>query len=118
MFYPNPLRSSSARCSTEKGNIVYETRGKKTRTRIPKPDSKLRDSEEVPLDEDIEEYFEREVLPHVSDAWFDPEKTKIGYEIPFHRHFYVFKPPRELDEIDAELKQVTDHIVQMIGELS
>ena len=100
----------------EEGNIVYETRGKNKG--MPKPDSKLRDSEEVPLDEDIEEYFQREVLPHVPDAWFDPDKTKIGYEIPFNRHFYVFKPPRELDEIDAELKQVTDRIVQMIGELS
>src|SRR6056297_191683 len=100
----------------EEGNIVEETRGKKKGQ--PKPDSKLRDSEEVPLDEDIEEYFEREVLPHVPDAWIDHDKTKIGYEIPFNRHFYVFKPPRELDEIDAELKGVTDRIVQMIGELS
>ncbi len=100
----------------EDGNIVKETRGK--RKGQPKPDSKLRDSEEVPLGEDVDEYFQREVLPHVPDAWIDHEKTKIGYEIPFNRHFYVFKPPRELDEIDAELKGVTDRIVEMIGELS
>ena len=100
----------------EHGNLVKETKGK--RKGKPKPDSRLRDSEDVPLGEDCEEYFQREVLPHVPDAWIDHDKTKIGYEIPFNRHFYVFKPPRELDEIDAELKGVTDRIVQMIGELS
>ena len=100
----------------EDGNIVKETRGKKKGQ--PKPNSKLRDTEEVPLGKDVDEYFQREVVPHVPDAWIDHDKTKIGYEIPFNRHFYVFKPPRELDEIDAELKGVTDRIVQMIGELS
>ena len=60
----------------------------------------------------------REVLPHAPDAWIDHEKTKVGYEIPFNRHFYVFKPPRELAEIDAELKGVTDRILTMIGGLS
>ena len=100
----------------EAGEIVRESRGKNKGQ--PKADSKLRDTEDVPLSEDVEEYFKREVLPHVPDAWIDEEKTKIGYEIPFNRHFYVFKPPRELAEIDAELKGVTDRIVQMIGELS
>jgi len=100
----------------EDGQPVHETRGK--RKGQPKPDSKLRDSEEVPLGEDVDEYFQREVEPHVPDAWIDHDKTKIGYEIPFNRHFYVFKPPRELDEIDTELKGVTDRIVEMIGELS
>lgn len=100
----------------EDGQPVLETRGKKKGQ--PKPDSKLRDSEEVPLGEDVDEYFQREVVPHVPDAWIDHDKTKIGYEIPFNRHFYVFKPPRELDEIDTELKGVTDRIVAMIGELS
>lgn len=100
----------------EDGQPQLETRGKKKGQ--PKPDSKLRDTEEVPLGEDIHEYFQREVAPHVAGAWIDEDKTKIGYEIPFNRHFYVFKPPRELDEIDAELKGVTDRIVAMIGELS
>ena len=58
----------------------------------PQPDTSLRDTENVPLSEDIEEYFKREVLPHVPDAWIDHDKTKVGYEIPFNRHFYVFKP--------------------------
>ena len=100
----------------EDSQPVLETRGK--RKGQPKPDSKLRDTEEVPLGEDVDEYFQREVVPHVPDAWIDHDKTKIGYEIPFNRHFYVFKPPRELDEIDTELKGVTDRIVAMIGELS
>jgi type I restriction enzyme M protein len=98
------------------GEIVKETKGK--RKGKPKPDTSLRDTENVPLSEDVEDYFKREVLPHVPDAWIDHEKTKTGYEIPFNRHFYVFKPPRELAEIDAELKVVTDRIVQMIGGLS
>jgi type I restriction enzyme M protein len=100
----------------KKGQPQLETKGK--RKDQPKPDSKLRDSEDVPLDEDVDEYFQREVVPHVPDAWIDHDKTKIGYEIPFNRHFYVFQPPRDLDEIDTELKGVTDRIVAMIGELS
>jgi type I restriction enzyme M protein len=99
-----------------KGNIVKETKGKNKGK--PKPDSNLRDTENVPLSEDVQAYFQREVLPHAADAWIDEEKTKVGYEIPFNRHFYVFKPPRELAEIDAELKVVTDRILTMIGGLS
>ena len=68
----------------------------------------------MPLFEDVDVYFKREVLPHAADAWIDHEKTKVGYEIPFNRHFYVFKPPRPLAEIDAELKGVTDRIMTMI----
>ena len=67
----------------------------------------MRDTENVPLSEDVETYFKREVLPHAPDAWIDHEKTKVGYEIPFNRHFYVFEPPRPLAEIDADLKHVT-----------
>ena len=68
--------------------------------------------------QDVESYFAREVLPHAPDAWIDHEKTKVGCEIPFNRHFYVFKPPRDLAEIDADLKVVTDRILTMIRELS
>ena len=82
------------------------------------PDSALRDSENVPLSEDVTAYFEREVFPHAPDAWIDHEKTKVGYEIPFNRHFYVFTPPRALAEIDAELKGVTDRILTMIAGLT
>jgi type I restriction enzyme M protein len=100
----------------EHGEMVLGTKGKAKGK--PVPDSSLRDTENVPLAEDVEAYFRREVLPHAPDAWIDHDKTRVGYEIPFNRHFYVFKPPRPLAEIDAELKTVTDRIVAMIGELS
>jgi type I restriction enzyme M protein len=100
----------------EAGKVVVGTKGKAKGK--PVPDANLRDTENVPLTEDVQAYFAREVLPHAPDAWIDEEKTKVGYEIPFNRHFYVFKPPRPLAEIDAELKIVTDRIVAMIGELS
>jgi type I restriction enzyme M protein len=100
----------------ETGTIVVGTKGKQKGK--PQPDANLRDTENVPLSEDVEAYFKREVLPHAPDAWIDYEKTKVGYEIPFNRHFYVFKPPRPLAAIDAELKMVTDRILEMIGSLS
>lgn len=100
----------------EHGNMVMGERGKVKGK--PQSDSSLRDTENVPLGEGVEDYFEREVLPHAADAWIDHEKTKVGYEIPFNRHFYVFEPPRLLAEIDADLKLVTDRIRVMIGELS
>ncbi len=84
----------------------------------PQPDPALRDTENVPLTEDVQAYFSREVLPHAPDAWIDHEKTRIGYEIPFNRHFYVFEPPRPLAVIDAELKQVTDRIRAMLEGLA
>lgn len=92
--------------------ISYDVKGK------PIADSELRDTENVPLGEDVESYFKREVLPHAPDAWIDHDKTKVGYEIPFNRHFYVFEPPRPLAEIDADLKQCTDRIKAMIEGLS
>ncbi len=100
----------------DKGQIVKATKGKLKGQ--PQPDTSLRDTENVPLSEDVQTYFQREVLPHAADAWIDPEKTKVGYEIPFNRHFYVFQPPRSLDVIDAELRTVTDRILTMIGGLS
>ena len=98
------------------GRVVLGTKGKGKGK--PVADASLRDTENVPLSDDITEYFKREVLPHAPDAWIDTDKTKVGYEIPFNRHFYVFKPPRPLAEIDAELKGVTDRILTMIGGLS
>ncbi|MBS1823409.1 MAG: N-6 DNA methylase, partial [Acidobacteria bacterium] len=98
------------------GKIVLGSKGKQKGK--PQPDTSLRDTENVPLDESVDDYFEREVKPYAEDAWIDHDKTKVGYEIPFNRHFYVFQPPRPLEEIDAELKQTTDRIVQMIAELS
>ncbi|TXD35265.1 SAM-dependent DNA methyltransferase [Lujinxingia vulgaris] len=89
-------------------------------------DTSLRDYENVPLGESVYDYFEREVKPHVPDAWIDEDKRDefdgevgiVGFEIPFNRHFYVFEPPRPLEEIDRDLKACTDRIKQMIEELS
>jgi len=85
----------------------------------------LRDNENVPLIETVEEYFAREVLPHVPDAWIDESKTDekdgevgiVGYEIPFNRHFYVYKPPRALEAIDADLDVVSAEIMQLLQEV-
>jgi type I restriction enzyme M protein len=100
----------------DKGKIVLGAKGKQKGK--PQADSGLRDTENVPLSEEIETYFKREVLPHAPDAWIDDEKTKVGYEIPFNRHFYVFEPPRPLSEIDVDLKLVTDRIKAMIEGLA
>lgn len=100
----------------ENGQPVLGSKGKQKGK--PQPDSALRDTENVPLADDVQAYFEREVLPHAPDAWIDHDKTKVGYEIPFNRHFYVFKPPRPLAEIDADLKRTTDRILDMIKGLS
>ncbi|MHA5694543.1 type I restriction-modification system subunit M [Pseudomonas aeruginosa] len=92
----------------------------------PEADAGLRDNENVPLGESVYDYFEREVKPHVPDAWIDESKRDeqdgevgvVGFEIPFNRHFYVFQPPRPLVEIDRDLKACTDRIKQMIEGLS
>lgn len=84
----------------------------------PLPDPDLRDYENVPLAEDIQAYFAREVTPHVPDAWIDHDKTKVGYEIPFTRHFYVYTPPRPLAEIDAELRDLEQQIQKLLGEVT
>ena len=108
----------------------------------PEPDSNLRDTEIVPLPDDImlpiplgydkdanvdeliklvkghcEAYLEAEVLPHVPDAWIDFSKTKVGYEIPLTRHFYVYQPPRPLDEIENDIKSLESDIMAMLGEV-
>jgi len=84
----------------------------------PEPDTELRDTDNVPLKESIEEYFRREVLPHVPDAWIDHSKTKVGYEIPLNRHFYRYEPPRPLDTIEAEIKALEGQILDMLAEVT
>ncbi|TZE82099.1 type I restriction-modification system subunit M [Calorimonas adulescens] len=80
----------------------------------PEPDPDLRDTENVPLKEDIHEYFEREVKPHVPDAWIDESKTKIGYEIPFTRHFYKYQPLRPSEEIMKEIRELEQSILEKL----
>lgn len=82
------------------------------------PDADLRDFENVPLKDDIDAYFEREVRPHVPDAWMDRSKDKVGYEINFNRHFYKYTPPRPLGVIDAELKQAEEEILRLLREVT
>jgi type I restriction enzyme M protein len=84
----------------------------------PEPDAELRDTESVPLKESITEYFKREVLPHVPDAWVDESKTKVGYEIPLNRHFYVYEPPRPLEVIEADIKALEEDIKRLLGEVT
>ena len=86
------------------------------------PSPQLRDTENVPLPEDVESFFEREVKPHVPDAWIDrkrrdPQDGKVGlvgYEINFNRYFYEYRPPRPLEEIQADIRQVEKEIVAML----
>ena len=89
-------------------------------------DSDLSDSERVPLGTDIVDYFEAEVLPHVSDAWINGDKQDardgqvgiVGYEINFNRYFYKYLPPRPLEVIDAELKSVEAEIAALLAEVA
>jgi type I restriction enzyme M protein len=82
------------------------------------PDPDLRDFENIPLKEDMDAYFAREVLPHVPDAWMDRTKDKVGYEINFNRHFYRYTPPRPLEAIDADLKKTEDEILRLLNEVT
>ncbi len=84
----------------------------------PEPDPELRDYENVPLREDADEYLQREVLPHVPDAWVDESKTRVGYEINFNRYFYQYTPPRPLREIKADLEQIEKDIAEMLTEVT
>lgn len=95
----------------EKRNIEKDKKGH------PLPDADLRDSENVPLKEDVEEYFKREVLPHLPDAWIDHGKTKIGYEINFTKYFYQYKPLRSLAEIRADILALEAETDGMIREV-
>ncbi len=95
----------------ENGEIVRDKKGN------PKPDSKLRDSERVPLSEDIEQYFSREVEPHLPNSWIDFNKSKVGYEINFTKYFYQYKPLRSSDDISQELlelKKESENLLNLI----
>lgn len=94
----------------EDGNVVL----KKGR---PVADTSLRDTENVPLKEDINAYFEREVLPFAPDAWIDEKKSKVGYEIPFTRYFYKYEAPRPSEEIMAEIKELEKELSGSLEEV-
>jgi type I restriction enzyme M protein len=107
----------------DQGQVVRDRKGN------PKPDPKLRDTENIPFtyagndlgdagcEATIKAYVDAEVLPHVPDAWVDEKKTKVGYEIPFTRHFYTYVPPRPLEEIDADLNTLVGEILELLREV-
>ncbi len=107
----------------EHGKVVVGTKGKQKGQ--PQPDSNLRDFENVPLGQDVEEYFEREVKPHLPDAWIgdkrdekDGEIGVVGYEINFNRYFYRYEPPRPLEVIDDKLETVEAEIKALLEEVT
>ena len=94
----------------ETADYVTDKKGNK------KPDPKLRDTEKIPLKEDVDEYFRREVLSYYSDAWMDRKKDKIGFELNFTQYFYKYQPPRPLEEIERDIREVTAEIQELIRE--
>jgi type I restriction enzyme M protein len=119
------LRRAGLKLSTPLFNGIVAGLSERDETAAPcmkggsaEPDPDLRDTENVPLKEDIQAYFEREVLPHAPDAWIDHDKARKGYEIPFTRHFYRFVPPRPLEEIDADLRRLSAEIQEMLREIA
>ena len=96
----------------DKADVCTDSKGN------PEPDPELRDYENVPLKEDVDEYMKREVFLHVPDAWVDESKTKVGYEINAIREFYKYQTPRILDDIEEDLKQIEREIAQMLMEVT
>ena len=140
---PTPVRKAVLAALSERDPQADICRDKDDPDGAPEADADLRDTEHVPLPHkcplplplaygdkpDLDkllplikpacvDYFKREVLPHVPDAWIAWDKTRIGFEIPFNRHFYTYQPPRDLAEIEAELKTLETDIVRMLGELT
>ena len=116
ILYPNEFfgytKVTIEQPKIENGKVVTDKKGN------PKPDSSKRDNERVPLSEDINEYFDREVKPHLKDSWMDRSKDKIGYEINFTKFFYKFKTLRSIDEIKKELNQIDMDINLLSEEIS
>ncbi len=118
-----PLKKAVLSALSERNEKAEICRDRKGR---PEPDPELRDTENVPLSESIESFFEREVKPHVADAWVDTNRTDpqdgevglVGYEVNFNRYFYVYRPPRPLEEIEADIQRVEKEIVAMLGEMT
>lgn len=92
----------------ERAETVLDSKGN------PLPDSELRDNENVPLGENIDQYVKREVLPYVPDAWVGEERNKVGYEISFNRYFYVYQPPRPVEEIEKDLEKIEAEIATLL----
>ena len=120
---PAPVRKaifSALSERDEKADICRDKDGN------PEPDPELRDTESVPLAESVETFFEREVRPHVPDAWIDTNRRDpkdgevglVGYEINFNRYFYRYRPPRPLEEIEADIRGIEQDIVRMLADIT
>ena len=118
-----PIRKAILSALSERNEEAAICRDREGR---PEPDPELRDTENVPLRETVESFFAREVKPHVPDAWIDTmrrdpqdgEVGLVGYEINFNRYFYEYRPPRPLEEIEADIQQVEKEIVAMLREMA
>ena len=120
---PAPARKAviSALAERDESAAICRTKDGK-----PEPDPELRDHERVPLAEDVNAFFEREVTPHVPDAWIDESKRDardgkvgiVGYEINFNRHFYRYSPPRSLEDIEADIQDIETDIIRMLAEVT
>lgn len=95
----------------EQGNVVLDSKGK------PKSDAKLRDVENIPLKESIDDFFETEVLPFVPDAWYNPKETKIGYEVNFAKYFYQYQAPRTLAAITNDILAIEQETENLLKEI-
>lgn len=111
---PSPLRkavTSALATRDPNGRVVRTSQGLE-------PDSRLRDTENVPFGDDIEAFMAREVSPFAGDAWVDERKTKVGYEIPFTRYFYRYVPPRPLAEIDTDIRASQQRVLELLAEVT
>lgn len=95
----------------EQGNIVYAGKGK------PKSNSKLKDTENIPLKQNIQTFFNNEVLPYLPDAWFNKDENKIGYEINFNKYYYQYQAPRPLSTIAADLLAIEKETENLLNEI-
>ena len=127
---PAPIQKAILSALSERDQTAEICRDKSALSGVegggnPEPDPELRDTENVPLSEDIEAFFEREVKPHVPDAWIDRARRDetdgqvgiVGYEINFNRYFYRYTPPRPLEEIEADIRMIEKDIIRMLGEV-
>jgi type I restriction enzyme M protein len=137
-----PVRKAILNALSERDETAEICRAKDDPKGEPEPDPELRDTENISLPANFpfpapleygdkadigrvvecvrvhcDAYFEREVRPHVPDAWIDYNKTKMGFEIPFNRHFYKYVPPRPLEEIEQEIRTLEDEIVKLLREI-
>ncbi len=120
---PAPARKAVLNALAERDETAAICRARDGK---PEPDPELRDSERVPLAKDVNAFFEREVRPHVTDAWIDESKRDakdgevgvVGYEINFNRYFYRYSPPRSLEDIEADIQGIEADIVRMLREVT